>query len=110
MAKEKNTFTPKEIGAALNNAVGASGVPWEGGFPEKRLRNLRAYALALIAPVTDDLESELLRPEEAVFVLASAALIIHARDVQKTDKLPFLDASKNALIDAELAVNAEEGK
>lgn len=110
MAKEKNTFTTKEIGAVLNNAVVMTKAAAEDLIPELRMRRLGAYALALVSPVKQDLEEGLLTAEEGVFVLASSALLLHASEVQKTDKLPFLNAAKEALIDAELALNAEEGK
>jgi hypothetical protein len=108
MAKEKtNTFTARELGAVLNNAVAMAQATAKAVIPELRMRRLAAYALALITPVTEDLKEGLLMPEEAVFVLSSAALIIHARDVQETDKLPFLRDAHEALTEAEALVLEE---
>ena len=102
MAKTpKSTYTPRDLGAALNNAVAMSKASATDIMPELRMRRLSAYALALIAPVREDTAAGLLIAEEAVFVLASAALLLHAMEVQKTDKLPFLQDAKDALTDTE---------
>ena len=100
-AKTSSTFSARDLGAVLNNAVAMAKMPATGEIPALRMRNLAAYALALTAPVKEDVDAELLRPEEAVFILASASLLVHAQFVQKTDKLPMLDEARDALTEAE---------
>lgn len=95
--KEKKTNSVKDISLMLNNALAFCRVPASGAIPEKRMRALSGYALALIAPLKDDMKDELLRPEEAVFVLVSAALMTQALHVQKTDKLPMLVEAQKVL-------------
>ncbi len=98
--KEKNTFSAKDIGLSLNNSLATCRTPASGPIPEARMRALSGYALALIAPLRQDMGDELLRPEEAVFILVSAALMTHALYVQKTDKLPMLVDAQKVLDDA----------
>lgn len=92
---KKETNSARDIGLALNNAMALARTPASGAIVEGRMRRLSAYALALISPLEKDLAEELLAPHEAVFILASAAMMAHALYVQKTDKLPMLvDARK----------------
>lgn len=95
MRKQDSTFTPKEIATFLNNAVAASLRPNSlGEIPQERLRRLHEIAQALIEPLLelldeDSKDSGLIRPEEAVCILAAAALFVHLKEVMGTDKLPL---------------------
>jgi hypothetical protein len=86
---KKNTFTQREVADATNNAVIRSLRPASlGEIPEPRLRKLRAYSQGLLAPVLKHIEAEVLRPEEAVMVLTTAALFTQLKHVMRTDKMP----------------------
>lgn len=85
--KLKDThYSIKEITAILNNAV---------IFQQDAIRNLSAaratrlkeYSAALIEPVYEHMEEDLLTPQEAVFILSAAALILHMK-VNKIKSLP----------------------
>lgn len=89
-SKVKDTFQPREIGEAVNNALVMARKPVAGEIPEERFgRKLRPYAIALVAPVTEALEEELIRPEEAVVILLAAALLLHMQHVMHSDKVPM---------------------
>lgn len=87
-------FTEREISIALNNAVIMSLRPESGIIEEPTMRKLRAYCEALIEPVWEHKEEGLVSPEQLVFVLLSAALMIHQLGVVGTDKLPGVSASR----------------
>ncbi len=100
MKKDLNTFSPKEVGVALNNAVQAALHQTGAEVGDVRLRKLRAYALALIEPLSEHIDEQKyveggvtyaapLSAEEAVVILLSAALVIHMRGVLGSDKLPM---------------------
>lgn len=63
---------------ALNNAVIAANRPATGKIPEKRMFILRETSLALIGPLKEVFDDGWLRAEEAVAVLAAAALTLQA--------------------------------
>jgi hypothetical protein len=86
--KEK-LFTPKEIAVALHNTALMTQASKVGRISEPRMRRLREYTEALLEPVREHLGEELLRPEELVFVLTTAALIVQQLHVLGTDKLPL---------------------
>jgi hypothetical protein len=98
-SKQKNTYTPREISAALNNAVQAALKPDSGEIPEKRLRRLHEYTSALIEPIVEHMKEELLRPEEMVAILAAAALYTHTTEVLQVEnekRVPMFEAAKAA--------------
>ncbi len=85
---------------ALNNAVTASLRPVGREIAETRLRRLREYAQALIAPLTEHMVEQTytdeagtvwaapLAPEEVVAILSCAALFMHLSNVAQTDHVP----------------------
>lgn len=88
--KIKNTFTAREVGDSCNNLVLRSLRPVSlGEIPEARIRKLRAYSQAVMAPMLKHVEEELLRPEEVVMILATAALFVQLRYVLRSDKVPM---------------------
>lgn len=95
MAKERDTFTQKEIAAGINNAVAFALRPAKlKEIPEERLRKLREYAKAIIEVPLDDMREEFIRPEELVLTLLVAALFVQLTEVMHTVKLPFGDLAK----------------
>jgi hypothetical protein len=87
---KKNTFGAREIGDAINNVVIKSLRPASmGTIPEARLRKLRAYSQGLLAPLLKHIDEDILRPEEVVMVLATAALFTQLKYVMRTDRLPM---------------------
>lgn len=89
--KEPLTFSQREILTALNNAVVMSRKPARlGEIPDKRLAHLRQYALALVAPTRLHMGEDLLRPEEVVHFLTTAALFFQA-ELMGTTKFPAFD-------------------
>lgn len=93
---KKGLFTAREIADSASNLVvrGLKPVSLGDEIPEARLRKLRAYSQAALAPMLKHMEEEteagktLIAPEELVMVLATAALFVQLRYVLKTDKLP----------------------
>lgn len=80
----------REVGEAVNNAVVKAFAPSSiGPIPEPRLRKLRAYSQGLLAPMLKHVEEEIIRPEEVVMVLLTAALFTQLKYVMRTDKLPL---------------------
>lgn len=77
----KDLFTAKEINIFLNNALLAARQPrsLEIPIPEARLRKLRNYLTALLQPIETELQDELLRPEEVVFMLLAGAAYYQKR-------------------------------
>jgi hypothetical protein len=76
MAKKDTTFSQKEIGSMISNALIFSRSPAKLGRPidDRRLRRLQAYAVALFEPLGKFVEAGEISPEESVFVcLAGAA-------------------------------------
>lgn len=89
--KESSLFSQKEILAALNNAVVMSRRPARHGeIPEKRLAKLRSYVEALVAPTRLHMGEGMLRPEEVVHFLVTAALFFQA-DLMGTTKFPAFE-------------------
>lgn len=97
--KSDISFSQKEIGIAINNAVQASLNPQNYAILETRLRKLREYSHALVEPITEHITGEVdeetgntlpptLRPEEAVVILLTSALYFHIKHVVGTEKLP----------------------
>lgn len=87
---KKNTFTQREIGDATNNAVVRALRPASlGEIQEARLRQLRAYSQGLLGPTLKHVEDEVLKPEELVIVLTTAALFVQLKHVMGTDKMPL---------------------
>lgn len=87
--KKTSSFSQREIASSANNLVIQSLRPASiGEIPESRLRKLRAYSQALIAPLTKHLETGVFRPEEVVMILATGALFVQMRHVMRTDKIP----------------------
>lgn len=60
-----------------------------GEIPEARLRKLRAYSQGLVAPLLKHIEQDIIRPEEVVVVLSTAALFVQLKNVMRTDRLPM---------------------
>lgn len=87
---KKNTFTQREVADSANNLVIRSLRPASiGEISDSQLRKLRAYSQGLLAPVLKHVDQELLRPEEAVMVFATAALFLQLKHVMHTDRLPM---------------------
>lgn len=105
---KKNSFTQREIADTANNLVIRSLRPASlGEIPEERLRKLRAYSQALLAPLVKHIGEEIIRPEEVVSVLATAALFTQLKYVMKTDKLPF-GPTVNEIYEGRAAVELPE--
>jgi hypothetical protein len=91
----KKTFTSKEIGLTLNNALvvtfGAVGLRELG---EKRKAKLRDYTRAIMDVVLDHRKQGLLTAEELVAVLTAVATMVHVLLVQggSLGKLPAYEA------------------
>lgn len=91
MSKKSNKpelFTARDLEGVLNNAVIFSGAPATGEISEPRKRKLREIAQALIEPLAEMIDDELLTPHEAVHILTAAALFTYIRQVKGGDKLP----------------------
>lgn len=91
----KTSYSQREIGEILNNAIAAVSRPEESPeLTDQRLRKLRAYAQAVIEAPLEHVDEGLLTHEELVFVLTVGALFTHLRHVQDMDKLPFAGAAR----------------
>jgi len=94
------TYSPRDIGGAINNALLAASRPESFEIRESRLRRLSEYAAALVEPVKKHLETEkpngepLITYHEAVVALLSAALLVHAANTTGGDKLPLMSVAK----------------
>lgn len=98
MAKRKDTFSQREIASTLNNAVLRTLRPTR--IPEiddQRLRELRAYAQAIVEPTLQHVGEGLLHPEELVATLVSAALFVHLKQVMGSDKVPMAPKTKTLM-------------
>ena len=91
---KEQSFTPQEIGVALNNAVVAAFRPQNGEISEARLRTLRAYTQAATEVMFEHVEEGLLTAEELVAVLAAAALFAHGTAVFQGKNMPKMEESK----------------
>jgi hypothetical protein len=90
--KKSQSFNPREIAVALNNAMVLSSRPTSLSteIDEKRLPKIREFTEAYYQPMLELVDDNVLCPEEAVKVLASAALMVHLLLVLKTEKLPLV--------------------
>jgi hypothetical protein len=83
----EETFSQRDILAVLNNAVLRATSPSRTGtIKPERLRALRKYTEALIAPTFEHVEEEYMTPEELVLVFSSAALFTQMLKVMNTLK------------------------
>jgi hypothetical protein len=90
-------FSSREVAAALNNAVVITSKPGTGEIPDTRKRKLREYAQASIEISLVHVDDGILSSEEAAYVFACAALYIHTKHVQGSDKLPASKQVKELL-------------
>lgn len=97
----KETWTQKEIAAAISNAVIQAKHPNSlKVIPDVRLGKLREYAMAACAAMLEHTEEQLpdgkmlLYPEELVLVLLSGALFVQATKVMKSVHVTNLDLGK----------------
>jgi len=98
MSKRKNTFSQREIATTLNNAVLRALKPTRiAELDDSRLRDLRAYAQAVVEPTMAHANEGLLEYEELVAVLTTAALYVQLKYVMETDKVPMASKAKNLL-------------
>jgi hypothetical protein len=95
----KSLVSVREITAHLNNGVAFTQKPASLGheISEARMARLRQYTEAILAPLHEHVEEGLLAAEELIFVFSCASLLIHARHVLKTDKLPMLETARASL-------------
>ncbi len=113
--EQENTYSIKEIGAVINNALQAAVKPASGPINEKTLQRLRRYSQELIKPLkehltggVDEIEGPFeacMDPEEMVVILLSAALYFHLTFVAKTDKVP-----QAAVVEALFKEDPDEGR
>jgi hypothetical protein len=103
MAKKIGTFSQREIAVALNNAVQKSlNTTRIGSLPDSRLRELRAYAQAIMDPLLNEhVDEGYLCEEELVAVMTICGLYVQLSRIMKTNKVPM--ASKTDLIFGEKA-------
>ncbi len=99
MRREPSNYSAKEIAVLLNNAVAVSRHPETGDIDDRRLRQCKAFALAMIQPLEDLVNGGIddedgkpfppcIRPEELVCILVAGALYIQQAVVLGTDVLP----------------------
>ena len=97
--RNDKSYTCKELGVLLNNAVAASLNLEDKAVPEARLRRLREYSQALLEPLLEHLKDQTYEEEgitypaplaahELVSILQSAALYTHMLYVVGSEKLP----------------------
>jgi hypothetical protein len=91
----KDTFKQAEILQAINNAIVPASRPGKipKGITEKRAKNLKLVAEALINPLIkfideSDPQTTLLLPEELVYVLLGAAAYVQVKHVMGRTQLP----------------------
>lgn len=89
------TYSPREIGAALNNALLFASQPDDFVIRESRLRRLSEYAQAVVQPCIEHVEKGLLSYQELVVALLSCALLTQAQHAVGVDKLPLVNLAKN---------------
>lgn len=99
MKESKTFYTKREVAAALNNSVIACLRIYGGSLSSARLRKLREYSMAVIRPLLEHVDEELLSAEELTFVLSSSALAVFCLRVAQNIKVPGLAMAEN--IDAE---------
>lgn len=102
MKKQNSLHTIRDVSVALNNMMAVVLHPESGEIKEPRLKRLREFSQALIAPLEElvnggrDEQGEFgpcLKPEELVAVLIAAALYVHLSSVSQTERLPNKDIS-----------------
>lgn len=87
--RERKTFTQKEIGVALNNAVAlASASSATVGQTDERRRRIRAYTEELSNILLADVDEGYMKAEELVQILAASSLFVQCVRVLKTARLP----------------------
>ena len=94
MKTKSKTYTNKEIGVSINNAVQAAfGNITLKDLTDGRKRQLRGYIGAIIDGVLEHRKEGLIGAEELVAVLASASLFVHVLLVAKSTekKLPLYE-------------------
>lgn len=100
--KKPETYTQKEIGGMLTNAVvfsfGSSGM---AGITEGRKRQLHAYLNAAMDIFAQHVREEVITPEELVFVLAGGALYCHGALVMKTGKMALYEDIAKRMLESE---------
>lgn len=89
-------FAPREIESALNTAVLFTRHPESRNFKRSSER-LHEYARAITDPLIAMVETQLLTPEELVFVLTGAAMYVHKTCVDEGKKGPQMPAGPLAM-------------
>jgi len=100
------TFSPQEIvggidaalALALNNVCVFARRPRTGEIQERRLRGLKEYTKAVLEPLEEHVDENLLTVEELVFVLLAAALFVQSKKTQEA--LPMMETARQLLGDA----------
>lgn len=97
----RDTFTSREIGEQLNNAVAfTSRSIITLRQSEGRKRRLREFVEELSDILLDDVRSGLMTAEELVYVLSTSALFVHSSQILKSVSLPYMeDFAKRRLED-----------
>lgn len=95
MQKSKS-FNAREIALAINNAMVLASRPTSisSEITEKRFPKIREYTAAILEPLLQHVDEDLLMNEELVMALVSAALIVQQVHVLKSDKLPLVEKRK----------------
>lgn len=90
MSARRDLFSARDILVHLNNLVVMSQKPRSLGhdIPPARMRKLHSYSSAILEPLMEHLDEELLEPEELVFVLLACAITVQSSRVVKTSKVP----------------------
>lgn len=99
-AKVKDSFTAREIAESVNNSLAMARRPatFDASISDLKRQKLREYSIAITEPLREVLAEEdplILRPEEAVVILLSAALMIQMECKLSTDKVPMSAFAKS---------------
>lgn len=96
--KTQDCFSQKEIAESLSNAVVRALRPIAlGEIPEKRLRDLREYAKALVEISFEHVEEGFLAKEELVAILTCSALYVQMDHVMGSVKIPMRKPAEELL-------------
>lgn len=73
-------YSQKEVTTALNNAFVASMSPgWIGKWSRLKEQCIREYSKGLMAVLCENVDDDLLMPEELVAILMASAVFVHAK-------------------------------
>lgn len=83
-SSKKASYTPKEIGAQLASAVQFALHPAKKQISDERIKKLKPYTLAIMAPLVEHTEEGLLSIEELIAIFCVCANYLHLTHVLKT--------------------------